>query len=306
VTIGLPVYNGERYLEAALNSLSAQTLTNFELIISDNASTDRTEVICRAYAARDRRIQYVRQPTNLGVVRNFNLLVGLANAPFFKWASADDVVAPDLLERCVAVIEQDPSIVLVHSQTRFIGAKGELLPLDDSGLSLMDVRPSDRLRRLWRILGYCNAQYGVMRTDALRQTGLFGRFVGADLCFLAEIAMLGKFFEIPDHLLFRRFHEEAASNLSPEQLLEHYGFERRKLVLYHWRHLFENTKAVLRAPIDTTERLRALILVAKRMIWQRSALGQELGFMLRYAIGRPYPVLGSVGRFSPPRPSTHR
>ena len=306
ISIGLPVYNGERYLQLAIDSILAQTFGDFELIISDNASTDQTETICKAYASQDRRIRYIRQSSNVGVVRNFNLLVGHATAPFFKWASADDLIAPDLLERCMDVIARDPAIVLVHSQTRFIGADGDLLPSEDSGLHLMEDEPSARLARLWDILGFCNAQYGVMRIDALQRTHLFGSFIGADMCFLAELGLHGKFFEIPEQLLYRRFHDEAASTLTPEQLLAHYGFERGKLVLYHWRHLFENSRSIMRAPIGAAEKGRALALVVKRIIWQRAELNQEIGFLVRHLTGRPYPILGSIGRFGRPGPGSIR
>ena len=300
ISIGLPVYNGERYLQLAIDSVLAQTFGDFELIISDNASTDDTEAICRANASRDGRIRYVRQASNVGVVRNFNLLVDRATAPFFKWASADDLAAPSLLEQCMAVIARDETIVLVHSKTRFIGADGEWLPRDDSGLHLMEDSPSVRLGKLWDTLGFCNAQYGVMRIHALRRTPLFGSFIGADMCFLAELALHGKFFEIPEHLLFRRFHQAAASNLTLEQLLEHYGLPSGQLVMYHSRHLYENARSILRAPIGPAEKTRALSLVAKRMIWHRTELTRELGVLARHLTGRPYPILGSITRSGRP------
>ena len=294
VSIGLPVYNGERYLALAIDSLLAQTFGDFELIISDNASTDATERICREYAERDRRIRYVRQRTNVGANRNFNLLVGYATAKYFKWASADDLVAPDLLARCLAVIEQDPKIVLVHSRTKYIGPEGEELTRIDPGLHLMQDAPLDRLFALWSALTYCNAQYGIMRLDALQRTPLFGNFVASDVSFLAEFALQGKFFEIPDELLMRRLHEAAASNLNPQQLREHYGLFHHQLSLTHWRHFLEEARLIWRAPIENREKRRAMAMVAKRMVWQRAILGQEIGFLLRHLARRPYPLFGSI------------
>src|SRR3546814_12920885 len=92
VTIGLPVYNGANYLAAAIESILAQTVADFDLIISDNASTDATEQICRAYAGADRRIRYVRQPQTLGAAANFNLLARMSEKPYFKWAAPDDLL----------------------------------------------------------------------------------------------------------------------------------------------------------------------------------------------------------------------
>src|SRR5687767_6137887 len=101
LSIGLPVYNGERYLREAIGSILSQDFTDFELIISDNASTDGTAAICAFYAARDARIRYHRSETNLGAAPNHRRVFELARAPFFKWAAHDDSGSPQLLERCV-------------------------------------------------------------------------------------------------------------------------------------------------------------------------------------------------------------
>ena len=91
VSIGMPVYNGEKYIREALDSLLAQTFTDFELIISDNASTDGTEAICREYAARDPRIRYVRQSENRGPTANFHFVLDEAVGEYFMWAAYDDL-----------------------------------------------------------------------------------------------------------------------------------------------------------------------------------------------------------------------
>jgi glycosyltransferase involved in cell wall biosynthesis len=295
VTIGLPVRNGARYLREAIDSILAQTYRGFELLISDNASTDETADICASYAARDTRIRYTRHARDLGVTLNFNGLVARAAAPYFKWASSDDVVAPDLLARCVAVLDADPSVVLVHSRTQSIGPNGEAIACEDPGLELMEAHPTERLGGLFGRLHYCNAQYGVMRTATLQRTPLFGDFVGSDICLLAELALHGKFHELPERLLFRRFHEEAASSLAPAALMEHYGVQRGKLVLYFWRHLWDNIGAVRRAPIGITEKTRALWLVARRSVRQRKELIAELGLVFCHLTGRPYAPL-TIGR----------
>ena len=94
VSIGLPVYNGDNYLAETLDSILAQTFTDFELIISDNGSTDRTEAICRRYAAQDHRVRYVRNPSNLGAARNYKRAFELARGEYFKWNGHDDPLAP--------------------------------------------------------------------------------------------------------------------------------------------------------------------------------------------------------------------
>src|SRR3989337_590294 len=122
VSIGLPVFNGEKYLRQALDSILAQTYQDFELIISDNASTDKTQQICREYVKKDSRIRYYRNKRNLGATRNHNRVFELSCGEYFKWASHDDLLAPEFLSRCVSVLDQDHSIVLCHSKTGRINA----------------------------------------------------------------------------------------------------------------------------------------------------------------------------------------
>ncbi len=105
VSVGMPVYNGAETLPAALDSLLAQTYTDFEVLINDNASTDATEAICRAYAARDSRIRYERNSANLGAAGNFNRVFERARGAYFKWFACDDLLAPDYLAECVAALE---------------------------------------------------------------------------------------------------------------------------------------------------------------------------------------------------------
>ena len=116
VSVGLPVYNGERFLRQSLESVLAQTYENFELIISDNASTDGTDAICREFAARDTRIRYVRNSRNMGAAYNFDKVVELARGELFRLHTHDDIMAPPLLERCVSVLMQEPDAVLCHPE----------------------------------------------------------------------------------------------------------------------------------------------------------------------------------------------
>ena len=122
LTVGVPVYNGAKYLTAAVESVLAQSFDDFELIISDNASTDATEAISRGFAASDRRVTYRRNVKNVGLSGNLNLLVPLARGRLFKWATADDVLRPGYLERCVAALDADPSVVLAYPKTDFVDA----------------------------------------------------------------------------------------------------------------------------------------------------------------------------------------
>ncbi|MDQ3247643.1 MAG: glycosyltransferase, partial [Chloroflexota bacterium] len=151
VTIGLPVYNGENYLTTALDAILAQTYTDFTLVISDNASTDRTQAICLAYAAADKRIRYMRNAVNWGAAPNFSRVCELATGEYFMWAAHDDIMAPDLLARCVEVLDQDATVVLCHAQIKIIDAQGEVITAYDDALKLHRIgsqQPHQRFRDL--------------------------------------------------------------------------------------------------------------------------------------------------------------
>src|SRR5215469_10542482 len=126
LSIGLPVYNGERYLAESIEALLGQTYTDFELVISDNASTDSTGDICRRYEKEDSRVRYFRQPRNIGLAPNHNYVVEQARGELFKWAANDDLYARDLVERCVAALDEHPDVVLAHSWTARIDTSGTL------------------------------------------------------------------------------------------------------------------------------------------------------------------------------------
>jgi glycosyltransferase involved in cell wall biosynthesis len=123
----MPVCNGQDTLEDAINAILAQTFADFELIISDCASSDRTEVICQSYAARDRRIRYVRNPVPIGAAGSYNRLVDLARGAYFKWVAHDDLIEPDYLEQCVAALDSDPGIVLAYARSQWIDARGNVV-----------------------------------------------------------------------------------------------------------------------------------------------------------------------------------
>ena len=119
ITIGLPVYNGDKFIHNAINSLLKQSYTNFELIISDNGSTDQTESICRNFAQADKRIKYTRHETNSGYVWNFNSVLQQADTEYFMWASADDVWHPEFIERNIMFLEKNPGFVGSTSEIEY-------------------------------------------------------------------------------------------------------------------------------------------------------------------------------------------
>jgi glycosyltransferase involved in cell wall biosynthesis len=213
LTIGLPVYNGEHFLAEALDSLLAQTYQDFELIISDNASTDRTAEICQEYVARDARIRYVRQSVNVGAAPNHNALVLLARGRYFKWASHDDLYAPTLLQRCIEVLESDPGPVLVHSWDAVIDERGRVVRSEPYSFDTNNPRPSARLRTLLYV-PTGNDIYGVIRTEVLSRVNPHGSYYNADRTFVASLCLQGPFRQVPEVLYLRRDHADRASRAS--------------------------------------------------------------------------------------------
>jgi len=285
LSIGLPVYNGERYLSEALNSLLAQTFEDFELIVCDNASTDRTEAICRTYAVRDRRVRYHRNPTNLGAARNYRLTFAMSAAPYFRWATYDDLVAPELLARCVEVLDRDESVVLAYPKTKLLDEEGGVISESEyeDGLHLTSPRASERFIKLIRRLGLCNAVYGLIRASELRKTALLGSYVGSDGPLLAELTLYGKFFEIPEYLFYRRRHPAAfSSQQDVKKLLQFYEPQtKRRTPLIAWHHLIAHLTAVNRAPVSIGEKIRLHHFLIRDAIRSRGDYWDELTTLVR-------------------------
>ncbi|MDX1539774.1 MAG: glycosyltransferase family 2 protein [Geminicoccaceae bacterium] len=224
VTIGLPVYNGERFLARALDSHLAQTFQDFELIISDNASTDGTRKICEDYAARDPRIHYHCVDENRGAMWNFNRCLELARGEYFKWSAHDDIIEPTFLERCVEALDADASLALCHSRAKVVDEHMTVIGLYDPGALKTD-SPSASTRFGARITGRtCIEIFGLMRTRMIRNNprGPFQSFVGADRAVLAELAVDGRFACVPEYLFLNGEH--LGRSTSPKGPLDRLSF----------------------------------------------------------------------------------
>jgi glycosyltransferase involved in cell wall biosynthesis len=278
VSIGMPVYNSERYVAEAIESHLRQTFRDFELVITDNSSTDRSGDICRAYAARDPRIRYHLNRENVGAGGNFCRCFALSQGDYFRWTPSDDVVGPELLELCLEVLERDPSVVLAYPRTRLIDGEGRILQDYDENLHVTDGSPSVRFKKVVRNLRLCNVQYGLVRRDVLARTGLMRSYTGGDIPLIHELSLYGKFYEVPEHLFYRRMHEGAASAMKDEKdVMTLYDPKKRDtLFLYNWVQFGADLKSVARAPIPFAEKLRIYAFEGRRMIWDRKDLAEEL------------------------------
>jgi glycosyltransferase involved in cell wall biosynthesis len=237
LSVGLPVYNGERYLAEALDCFLAQTFQDFEIVVSDNASTDRTAEICRFYAERTPRIRYDRNKRNLGAIPNFNKVFELCHSPLFKWATDDDLYHPRYLETCIRILDDHADVVLAHSKTAFVDDRGVSFPVDPASQKYIDPRTGVAqapdgpmiadspvaISRFWHVLSRANwgsHMFGIVRRATLRKTRLIPNFAGGDRAMLAELALLGRFRCANEALYLKRFHANASSALNQRELLE--------------------------------------------------------------------------------------
>lgn len=208
VSIAIPVFNGENYLREAITSIILQSYGDFELIISDNASTDLTQTICQEFCLQDPRVRYIRQSTNIGAARNFNLLVAEAKGRYFKWFAHDDVIAPDYISVCVEVLERHASAVLASTRVRYIDGSGKRHEEYASPFRIGDHDPSVRFSEMMRAGGRCYEIFGLIRRKELLQTRLIGCYYHGDGVLLSHLSLLGSFEELPDTLLYSRIHEK--------------------------------------------------------------------------------------------------
>lgn len=276
VTIGVPVYNGERFIRATLDSLLAQSFTDFELIITDNASTDGTEAICRSYAARDPRVSYIRAERNLGPAANYNVAVDRARGEYFKWNAADDVCGRDFLKICVAALDRDPDAVIAYPRTRSIDAEGKIIRDYDYELALDDSRVHMRLHRLVRVkhrMHGAHEMFGVMRHAALVKAGKKRCHVRGDSVLLVRLALLGKFIRLEPFEFFNRDHSGRSSRylgkrqvrpgshlsallgvgpLPPGEWWD--ATLKGKILFPEWRVMQEYYRAVAQIPLSAADR----------------------------------------------------
>jgi hypothetical protein len=300
VSIGLPVYNGDNYLAETLDSILAQTFTDFELVISDNASTDGTEAICHEYARRDRRIRFVRNPTNLGAAWNYNRVFELARGAYFKWNGHDDPLAPLFLEGCVEVLDGDPGIVLCFARNRAIDERGEEHDVGALTARTFAFKPQltspDAHVRFYHAVVADHPQgaiFGLIRRSVLAKTPLIGSYRMSDLTLLGELALRGRFHQISEALQDRRFHPQQGRNVykAGHQRETWYDPNRSQARTHPYFRLFrEHLNAVGRAAPD--RRTRSLC-YGYMSLWVAKYVCFRMP--LKVLLGGPYRLMKSTG-----------
>jgi glycosyltransferase involved in cell wall biosynthesis len=260
LSIGLPVYNGSRYVAESIEALLGQTYEDFELIISDNASTDDTGDICRQYEKLDSRVRYFRQERNVGLAPNHNFCVEQSSGELFKWAAGDDLYARDLLEKCVAALDEYPRVVLAHSWTAMIDGDGTITQANAYPLATSALRAPDRFRSMLNDSGG-DDDGGVMRKKVLLRTAMKESYHHADRTIITELGLYGPFYQVPEWLYFRRDHPDRAerahpsirarcANMDPQRGNPWRNPVPRLLAEYIWAYV----RMIRRAPLTPAER----------------------------------------------------
>lgn len=278
LSIGMPVYNGERYLHSSLDSILGQEFGDFDLIIADNGSSDRTEEICQEYASSDSRILYSRNQKNLGATANYNTVARRARGKYFKWASSNDLCQPGFLEKCVSVLDQDPTVVLCYPRTRLFDDETDYAEDYDDNLHLQMDNPCERFISAIDRLSLNNVMNGMTRTKAIQKTRLIPDIYCGDQVVIAELALMGKFVEIPEFLFYRRMDKASATALKgADDVHRHFDPEGKAAMLFQrWKLLYCFFRAVRESDVDTQQKRRSYRDLAVRARWRRGGLAKDI------------------------------
>jgi glycosyltransferase involved in cell wall biosynthesis len=239
VTVGVPVYNGERFIASALDSLLSQTYNDYEVIISDNASTDNTPQICAEYVRRDSRFTYTRNHINIGAPRNFNKCFEYSKSELFVWLSSDDVYAPTYLEKCVFLLKSKADLAMAYANCEIIDKDGKVIERISKYYNLAESsRVVLRLASVFFQDPRAVSVFGVFRRSCLERTGLTRSIFNGDRLLLAEAALTGKFGRVPEFLFQNRSHPSRFSenweSLSASEWMDHDRASRGRHPLWAW------------------------------------------------------------------------
>jgi len=280
VIIGLPVYNAEKYLEAAIESHLSQSFGDFDLVISDNGSTDATPDICSDYAGKDKRIKYLRSPENRGILWNHRRVFDAIESPdqYFRWAGGDDIMEPGLLLAMVEVLNTRPEVEAVVPGVKNIDEHGEI---DGSMARTLDLQSCDVFERAHEVLvaSYQHVvAYGLLRSSTLRLMRTRPNYPGWDPIFIWELALRGQIVQPAGPVLLRRFHPGSISRVKTVKEMRKWVEPNSKVGLSfpHWKWAYERVRALIASPMSTRDRLRIGTFLARYTITGRTSLARDV------------------------------
>ena len=278
ISLALPVYNGERYLEGCLASIISQSFEDFELVVSDNASTDSTLEILERFAERDPRIRIIRQPKNVGAAQNFNLLFGETKADIFKWCAHDDRLDPDYLLETYSALQAAPEAVLAHSHTVIHDMDQNTHEVFAPAFSMTTSDRAMRLREVFLHGRRCYEVFGLLRRSALEKTDLIGNYRGGDNVLLFRLALLGQFVIVPKPLFTLGRHTDQSTTLLNNSQAYHAWFtgQSNKVSFPDWNFLFAAWRTTAGLNLSLSERLRCYKELLAETYRRRAGLRQNL------------------------------
>lgn len=320
VSIGVPVYNGQKYLRFTLDSLIAQTYRDLEIIVTDNCSTDSTPQIVQDYADRDSRVRYIRNEKNVGPARNYKVSVDDARGEYFRWNPADDVSAPTFVEKCVEVLDADKAVVLAYPRTSVIDTTGTVVGQYEYEIDFDVPGPADRL---WNMVTVDHKQhgahemYGLIRTADLRTTPCMRTHVRGDSVLLARLVLLGRFRRINEYLFLNRDHTDRSSKYlartavrAGSRLSKYVGCGplpsaewwdptlKGKIVFPEWRVLREYIRAVQESPLQDDQKKECYHMLRRFAVKHAPKMGRDLAIASEQAFNKM--VLKFSRKSSPP------
>lgn len=310
VSIGVPVRNGQRYIRQALDSLLAQSFSDLEVIICDNASTDDTEQICRECAARDNRVRYHRNPSDIGPASNHNLCFEMSRGEYFRWHAHDDMCAPQYLEKCVELLDRDRSVMVAYPRTLIIDELGQRLADYEFKVATDSHSAARRFGELVLVNHRVHRAveiFGLMRASGLRMTPLQGSYARGDSVLLARVALLGRFVELPERLFLSRTHATQSMQMVPARLnngrsrLSKYlgtgpvpppewwdSTRRGKVNFPEWNLMKEYWRSIGLAPLSLSERAACHWVMVQWLAWNVPKLVRDVVFAAELLVTRTF------------------
>jgi len=289
VSIGMPIYNGEVSLPKALDALLAQTYEDFEIVICDNASTDRTEDICKEYVKKDRRVRYYRNLTNIGQIANFNRVFELSRGKYFRWVGCNDWWSPDYIKRCVEALDAHPSAIMTTCYQEHLAHDGTRYYEEYIGERVDASEPHKRFGRMLWFLGasryYLDPIYSMICRDALLRTHLLRPILHTDRVLAAELSLIGPFCHVPECLASRK----VTADMSADDQVKQFGVPAKNTRMYYIRRTLAMASDVLSQPMSSAQKIYCLLFLARfhsreqlRLFywWSRSRMARCLRLLL--------------------------
>ena len=283
VSVGVPAFNSEKWINAAIESILSQSFRDLELIISDNASTDSTYGICERFARTDSRVLLLRNERNLGATRNYNAVLAAARGTYFKWAASSDWCAPTFIEKCVTALERDHTAVLACPRTAIFEDSIDTAEAYDQDIELLSRTSAVRFIELLSSLRLNNVINGLIRRNALLRASTLGGYMSADVVLASELALMGRFLRIDELLFFRRMSVETATKLmSPREVAQHIvPTARAPLKFQEWRYHLGLLRATRFAGFPRRDWFRVVGYYLRGLFWSRRKLALDAWHSLR-------------------------